>query len=95
MSEHVSESKAIRLYIAVYVALLVLLGATVGVAFINLGEFNIVIALIIAVIKALLFILFFMHVKDNNKLIWIFAGVGFLWMLFLYGGIFGDVFTRS
>ncbi len=95
MPDHASESKTIRLYLLVYAALMILLAATVGVAFINLGVYNIVVALVIACIKAILVILFFMHVKDNDKLIWVFAGVGFLWMIFMFGGIFGDVFTRS
>jgi len=85
----------VKLYLVIYVALLTLLGATVAVAFINLGTWNIVVALIIATIKALLVILFFMHVKDSEHLIWVFAAVGFLWMTFMYAGIFGDYLTRS
>ncbi len=52
----------VRNYIAVYVALLVLLIATVGAAFIDLGWFNFTLTMIIAVAKAVMILLIFMHV---------------------------------
>ena len=89
-----SSSTVVKTYLKVYSALIFLLALTVCVAYINLGAYNIVAALIIAVIKAFLVIAFFMHVKDSERLIWIFAGTGFLWTLYMFGGIFGDVLTR-
>jgi cytochrome c oxidase subunit IV len=57
-----------KVYVAVGSALLVLTGTTVGVSFIDLGVFNAVVALAIAVLKAVLVVLFFMHVKYSSKL---------------------------
>ena len=54
----------VKTYLLVFFGLLILTGLTTGVAFIDLGaEFNTIVALTIAVVKALLVILFFMHVK--------------------------------
>jgi len=47
--------------LAVYIALVILTGLTVAAASINLGQFNIIVALIIAALKAALVVLFFMH----------------------------------
>ena len=83
------------LYWKIYIALMVLLVATVGAAFVNLGPFNIVVAMVIAVTKAILVIVFFMHVRYSEKLIWLYAALGFLWMTYLLVGVFGDVMTRN
>src|SRR5678809_1449448 len=64
MSEHIVSAKA---NIAVWLALLVLTGVTAGVAFIDLGPFNTIGALVIATFKALLVVLIFMHVKYTSE----------------------------
>ena len=66
MAEHVSSLKH---YVATWAALMVLTVVTVGVAYLDLGVANDLVALAIAVSKALLVILFFMHVKDSSRLI--------------------------
>ncbi|MGA6988719.1 MAG: cytochrome C oxidase subunit IV family protein [Terriglobales bacterium] len=67
-SEHVSEHiSSLGSSIAIWLALLVCTGMTVGAAFIDLGPFNIVVALVIATIKATLVVLFFMHVKYTHE----------------------------
>jgi cytochrome c oxidase subunit 4 len=63
-SEHIS---SIGSSIAVWLALLVGTAITVAAAFVDLGPFNIVVALLIATIKATLVILFFMHVKYTHE----------------------------
>ena len=65
MSGHVSPKST---YIAIFTALMVMTAVTVGVAFINLGIFNPVVALAIAVFKATLVVLFFMHVRYSSRL---------------------------
>lgn len=79
----------------IYVALMVLLVATVGVAYVHLGPLNVPIALAIAFTKAILVILFFMHVKASSKLIWIFAAIGFLFFGYMVGGTLMDYHTRG
>jgi cytochrome c oxidase subunit 4 len=64
MSEHVLSSK---LYYGIWILLLILTGVTAGVATIDLGRFNTVVALLIATGKALVVVLFFMHVKYTSE----------------------------
>jgi|SRR5581483_853610 cytochrome c oxidase subunit 4 len=64
MSEHVV---SIKLYVGIWATLMVLTVVTASVAFIDLGPFNTVVALVIATCKALLVVLFFMHVKYTSE----------------------------
>jgi len=64
MSEHILSSK---LYYGIWITLLILTGVTVGAATVDLGPFNTVVALVIASLKAVLVILFFMHVKYSSE----------------------------
>jgi cytochrome c oxidase subunit IV len=85
----------VRTYITVWVSLLVLLGLTVGAAYIPLGEFNTITAITIAVIKAVIIGLYFMHLRYSSRLNWVFAGAGFFWLLILFTLALGDYATRS
>ena len=84
----------LRIYFGVFFALLVLTGTTVGVAFIDLGPFNNVVALGVAVLKATLVILFFMHVRWASRLTWVVAMAGFFWLLLLFA-VIGDYISRG
>lgn len=64
MSEHIISSK---LYYGIWVALMCLTVVTALVAFVDLGPFNTVVALVIATFKATLVVLFFMHVKYTSE----------------------------
>jgi cytochrome c oxidase subunit IV len=66
-----------QLYYRVFAALLGLTLLTVGIAFLNLGPLNTIIALTIAVAKALIVLLFFMHLRYSSGFIWIVWGRGF------------------
>lgn len=78
MAEHVVSRKT---YIVVWIALMVLMALTAGLSRINLGEWSTVVALAIAVIKALLVILFFMHVRyESQKIAWVVVIAGFFWL---------------
>jgi cytochrome c oxidase subunit 4 len=76
-------------------ALLFLLGATWAIGYINLGLFNLVIALAIAIAKALLVALFFMHIKGSSRLLHLAAIAGLIWLLVLLSFTLGDYFTRG
>jgi len=80
---------------AVFAALLVLMVLTVIVAFQPLGNFNLPIALTIAVIKATLIMLFFMEVKYGSKLLWVFAGTSFVFLLIMLIMTMNDYLTRQ
>lgn len=83
-----------KTYYRIGAALFILMFLTIGAAYINLGGFNIYVALTIAVIKALLVVMYFMHVKYNTKLTWIFAGAGFLWLIIMFVLTMSDYVTR-
>ncbi len=91
---HISPTKT---YIYVGVALLILTIITVAASYINFGSLliNVIIALIIATIKASLVLLYFMHLKYENKLIWSF---GIFYPIILFALLLGltsiDVFLR-
>ena len=84
-----------RTYALVFFILLILTALTTAIAFVDLGGgWNNVVALTIAVAKAALVILYFMHVRYSDKLTWVFVGAGFFWLLIMIGGVMEDVRTR-
>ncbi len=87
---------SVRTYITVWIALMILTLTTAGVAFIDLGgDLNSVAALTIAACKALLVILYFMHLRYSTRLTWVFAGAGIFWLILLLGGTVNDVLSRN
>ena len=66
-------------YFKIFAALMVLLVLTLVAALFPLGEFNLIVALTIAVIKAALILLFFMHFRDSDTLTWLVGGATFVW----------------
>ena len=91
-SDHVV---SIKLYSAIFGALLAMTLATAGAAFIDLGgNLNTVVAMLIAACKALLVILFFMHVRYSSRLTWVFVGAGFFWLMILLSLTLADVLSR-
>jgi cytochrome c oxidase subunit IV len=80
----------VPVYLAVFAALLVLTFVTVWVAEHDFGRLNTPIALGIAVTKAALVVLFFMHVKYSPRLTWLVAGAAFVWLVIMLGGIVSD-----
>ena len=83
------------LYYLVFLALLVGTAVTVAVAFFDLGAMNNVVMLTIACVKALLVILFFMHVRWSSRLTWMVVASGFFWLLILFGLTMQDYLTRG
>lgn len=85
----------LKIYFAVFAALLVFTGVTVWVAFFNLGVLNIVVAITIAVLKATLVALFFMHLRSSTRLTQMWAGAAVLWLLILLSLTASDFLSRS
>jgi cytochrome c oxidase subunit 4 len=83
------------MYYAIFAALIVGTALTVIVAFFDFGFMNNVIMLAIAITKALLVILFFMHVRWSTRLTWVVAGAGFFWLLILFGLTMADYMSRG
>src|SRR6476659_9027068 len=92
MSGHVAPKS---MYYAVFAALIVGTALTVAVAFIDLGAMNNVLMLGIAMTKAMLVILFFMHVRWSSRLTWVVVASGFFWLLILFSLTMQDFLTRG
>jgi cytochrome c oxidase subunit IV len=92
MSGHVAPKS---MYYSVFAALMVGTALTVLVAFYDLGALNNVLMLGIAITKALLVVLFFMHVRWSTRLTWVVAASGFFWLLILFGLTMQDYLTRG
>jgi cytochrome c oxidase subunit 4 len=84
-----------QLYYRVFLALLGLTLLTAAVAFADLGPLNTVIALTIAVVKALLVLLYFMHLRYSSGLTWIVLGAGMFWLILLLTITLSDYLTRN
>jgi cytochrome c oxidase subunit IV len=84
-----------RAYIVVFLALLALTAATVGLAYLDLGRWHSPVGLTIAAAKAALIILFFMHVLHGTKLIWVIAIGALFWLGILMTLTLMDFLTRS
>src|ERR1700761_9438766 len=79
----------------VYIALLIGTAITVGAAYVELGVFNPIVALAIACTKAVIVILFFMHVKYQSKLIKLTVASGFFTFLVLITMTLSDYISRA
>lgn len=85
----------VTLHVLVFLGLLVLLAATVGVAYLSLGRWGVVAALGIAFAKAALVMVFFMQLRENSPLVRVFAIGGFFWLALLFLLTFADILTRG
>src|SRR5207245_1874780 len=87
-------SHSLKDYYIVYVLLLVLLFATVGIAYIHLGALNLWVAMLIATIKAGLVVWIFMHVREASRLVLVFAGAAVVMLLICFLLTMADYATR-
>jgi cytochrome c oxidase subunit 4 len=90
--EHID---SVRTYFLVFAALIVATVLTTAVAFVDLGAFSVVVALLIAVCKMLLVVLFFMHVRFSTLLTRLVLAGGVLWFLILMGMTYTDFGSRT
>ena len=92
MSEHIV---SVRLYFVIFLALLVGTALTAWVSFFNFpGPLNAIVALTIAVIKATLVVLYFMHMRYSRRLIWLVFGSALFWLAIMFALTFSDYSTR-
>ena len=92
MSGHVAPKS---LYYLIFLALMLGTGLTVLVAKFDLGPLNNIVMLTVACAKALLVILFFMHLRWGSRLTWVVAGSGFFWLLILFSITMADYMSRG
>jgi cytochrome c oxidase subunit 4 len=92
MSHHIT---AIRTYVKVFLLLMVLTAITVWVAYLDMGILNTFVAVTIAVIKALLVLVIFMHLRHSARILWLGAGAGAVWMVVMLALTLSDYRTRN
>ena len=85
----------LSVYITIFLALMVLTGVTVGAAFVDLGMLNAPVALAIAIFKATLVILYFMHVKYSSKLTKLVVVTGIFFLAILLGETMMDYASKG
>lgn len=91
MTEHAITRRA---YTVSYLALMVLLALTFGLHSLRLGLWSFLIAMTIALVKGLLVLLYFMHLRASKELPWVAVAAGIVWLILLIGGTMSDVLTR-
>jgi cytochrome c oxidase subunit 4 len=96
VSEHIVSPK---LYLAIFLALMVLTGSTVYAATVDLNQYyaglNVIVALVIATCKALLVVLFFMHAYYSSKRTQLIIFAGVFWLAIMLSLTLGDYASRS
>jgi len=92
MSDHVSP---ISLYITIFTALMVLTAVTVFAAFVDLGQFNFLVAMLVAGFKASLVVWFFMHLKYQSHLTKLALAVGLFFLVILLGETMVDYASKE
>lgn len=92
MAEHVAPKK---IYFTVFAGLLCLTALTTGVAYIDLGPWNVVVALAIAICKASLVAIFFMHLRWSASMMRVVAFAAIFWLSILLTLTLTDVTSRS
>jgi len=93
MSEHIV---SLKVYFTIFIALMVGTALTVWAGLQDFpGPLNVIVALTIAVVKATLVVLYFMHVRYSSRLIWVVFASALFWLGILFALTFGDYWTRG
>ncbi len=92
MAAHIG---SLKVYFGVFMVLMVGTAVTIYAAFLDLGMANAPIALVIATIKAIFVVLFFMHVKDSDRLTKITVTAGVFWLGILLSLTMTDFLSRT
>lgn len=85
----------VKTYLIIFLLLMGLMVATIVAAFLDFGLWSLPVALVIAVTKAVLIILYFMHIRFSPRLMALFAVGGFFFLLILAVFTVGDVIARD
>ena len=92
MSSHTVPFKT---YFSAFLALLVLLGLTTGLAYLHMGSFSTVITLVFAFVEMLLVLLFFTQLRQGSGLMRAIVVAGFFWLAILICLTYTDYSTRA
>ena len=94
-TESIGHVVAAKLYIAIWAILMAMTLTTVLVSFVDIGLFNVVVALLIATIKGTLVVLFFMHLRYSPKLTMATVVAAMFWLFLLLSLTMTDYLTRG
>src|ERR1700683_4619231 len=94
-TEHEHHIVGPKTYGPILAALLILTATTTGAAYINMGIFSPMVALGIACLKAVLVILFFMHIRYSSRVMMLTVGAGFFTFLVLITMTLSDYVSRA
>ena len=86
---------SVKTYATVFLALLALTATTMGVSRMELGEYNFIVALTIAVMKGSLVVWFFMDVRRGSSLTKLFVVAGLFWLAILLVFVLSDYLSRG
>lgn len=92
MTHHITSRKT---YVFIYCILLGLLVLTVAAAYVDLGRWGILVTVGIAVVKALLILLYFMHLRTSDRIVWLFVFLAFALLGTLLVLSFSDYVSRG
>jgi cytochrome c oxidase subunit IV len=93
MSEHIVP---LKIYVTIFLALMAGTALTVWAGLRDFpGQLNVIIALTIAVIKATLVVLYFMHVRYSSRLVWVVFTSALFWLGILFALTLSDYWTRG
>jgi len=84
-----------KVYFIIFLSLLLGTLLTIGASYLEMGPWNPVVAIAIAVVKATLVVLFFMHIKYSSKLMKLTVGAGLFTFMVLVGMSLADYISRA
>lgn len=93
--EHSHHITPVSTYLVVFAGLMILLALTLFVGYTNFGAFDKTITLAVAIVKASLIMLFFMHLRHSSGLVWIFGLLGFFFLIIMLLISMGDYIARG
>ena len=86
---------SVKMYLTIFFALMIGTALTVAAAYVDLGFLNTAVALGIAVTKATLVILFFMHVRWASRLTWVVVAGSVFWLILMFAIAMTDYLSRG
>ena len=86
---------SVQIYYLIFAALALLLALTVGAAEVDLGRLNFLVAVTIATTKAVLILLYFMHLRYSPPLVWLVSGGSLFFLAILFAITLSDYFSRG
>jgi cytochrome c oxidase subunit 4 len=84
-----------RIYYVIFALLMILLAVTVAAAEVDLGRLNFLAAVMIATTKAVLILLFFMHLRDSTPLTWLISGGSLFFLAIMFAITLSDYLSRG